>query len=59
MILNLAGTAYSEVTMIMKNQNPVSSIYKQITTSLNKTISLSADNLIYARRNATKTFNPM
>ena len=59
MIFEFSWAAYSEVTTFMKNQATVRSMYKQITTSLNQTINLSADHLIYAKRNATRIFFPM
>ena len=59
MILHSAGVEYSEVITFMKNKGTVLTMYKEITTSLNKTISLSPDHLLYARRNATGIFNPM
>ena len=59
MALNPAGAEYSEVITFMKNKDSVMTMYKEITTSLNKTITLSPDHLLYARRSAATMFNPM
>ena len=50
---------YSEVTTFMKKQSTVVTMYKSIRTSMNKTISLSADHLIYVRSFGSNKFTPM
>ena len=50
---------YNEVKMILVKQPNFSQKYKTITTNLNKTISLSANHLIYARVSGTSKFHQM
>ena len=55
----MGSITYSEVRTFMKKQSTMVGMYRSITTSLNKTISLSGDHLIYARSPGTDKFNPM
>ena len=49
---------YSEVITFLKNQPTTLVIYKSIMTSM-KTIRLSGNHLIFARKNAALKFHPM
>ena len=50
---------FSEVRAFVKKQSTVINMYKSITTSLNKTIRLSGNHLIYARKNSSEKLHPM
>ena len=51
---------YTEVRTFMKQQpTTTTTAYKSITTSLNKTISLSSNHLLYARKYGTDKFQKM
>ena len=50
---------YSDVEIFWKNQLDVITNYKSITTSLNKTLILTGNHLIYARRYDKDKFYPM
>ena len=50
------GVVQSEVKSFLMKEKTVTSIYKSITTALNKTITLSGSHLIYARRLSTDHF---
>ena len=51
--------AYNEVRAFLHKQPTVTKEYKSITTSLNTTISLSGNHLIFARKVFTDKFQPM
>ena len=50
---------YSEVRIFLEQQTTITTMYKSITTSNNKTIHLSQNHLIYSRKIRTERFNPM
>ena len=57
--VSLGGSVtYSKVRTFLKKQHMVTNMYKQIIT-LNNTISLSENHLIYTRSNWMEKFNPM
>ena len=58
-VLSDGTLAYSEIRTFVKKEPDVISMYKQITTSSNVTISLSADHLIYARKGSSEKFYSM
>ena len=59
MSVSSSGTiSYSEVTAFMKKELSTTNIYKLLTTSSNHTISLSENNLIYARDKHMEKFEP-
>ena len=43
----------------MKKQQIGIAMYKTLTTSKNKTVQLSGDHLIYARKNSFNKYHPM
>ena len=49
----------SEITVFLKKQHTVTTMYRSITTTWNTTITLSGNHLIFARRNLTHKFSPM
>ena len=49
---------YSKVTTFLKKWPSMITTYKSITTLRNKTISLSGNHLIYARKDGNDKFNP-
>ena len=57
-VLVLKGDSLSEIRTILKKQPTVRTLYKSITTNMNKTISLSGNHLIFSRTNMVK-FLPM
>ena len=50
---------YSEITSFMEREHFTTNMYKLLTTSYNKTISLSENHLIYARQTSMYKFMPM
>ena len=50
---------YGELRTFLKRQSDVIMKYKSITTSMNQTLSLSANHLIYARQNCHERFTPV
>ena len=59
-LVSLSGhIVNSEIRSFMKKQPEVMTIYRSITTTLNKTISLTGSHLIYARQTTSGKFNPM
>ena len=48
---------YSEVKTFLKKQSTLTGMYMSITTSLNTTVRLTSNHLIYARRNFDEKFN--
>ena len=50
---------HSEVWAFMKKQQTITNNYKSIQTSLNSTISLSGNHLIYVRQSDMNRFQPM
>ena len=50
---------YSEIRGFMKKQHTGIVMYKTLTTSKNKTIQLSGDHLIYARKTSLNKYHPM
>ena len=50
---------YSEVRTFLERQPSIITKYKSITTFGNKTLTLTGNRLVYARRNSGDQFNPM
>ena len=50
---------YSAVTMFFHKKPAVTTVYKSITTSVNSTINLTPEHLIYARQNDGDPFKAM
>ena len=50
---------YSEVRVFLEQKPTVTTMYKSITTSNNRTISLSKNHLIYLRKTSAERFNPL
>ena len=59
-LVSLSGRlTYSKVSTFMKKQANSINMYNSITTSGNKTISLSGNHLIYGRKSSSDKFHPM
>ena len=58
-MLSDGSIVYSEVKSFLDKQSAPVSMYKSITTSNNKTITLSGSHLIYARKTLDVKFIPM
>ena len=58
-VLESGEAIFSEVKAFLKKQPHVIGTYKSITTSGNKTITLSPNHLIYARKMDTEKYLPM
>ena len=50
---------FNEVTSFLRNQPTVTALYKSIITSANKTISLTGNHLIYAKKHSADKFYAM
>ena len=50
---------YSEVTALLRKQSVLSGMYMSMTTSLNTTVSMTANHLIYARKHCSEKFHPV
>ena len=50
---------YSKLRTFLKKQNATVLKYKSIATSVNNTITLTGNHLIYGRKSFTDEFNPM
>ena len=48
---------YSEVKTFLKKQSTLTGMYMSITTSLNTTVRLTSNHLIYSRKNCDEKFN--
>ena len=58
--VSLDGTTrYSRVMAFLKNQHFTTNTYQSISISSNKSINLSGDHLIYARKGYAEKFYPM
>ena len=50
---------FSEVTAVLRNRSTVTVLYKSITTAAIKTISLTENHLIYAKKHSAGIFHAM
>ena len=55
----IGRVTFSEVRGFMKRRDAVTTMYKSISTSLDKTISLSGEHLIYAMKSVYDKFKRM
>ena len=53
------NVVFNEVKTFMKKQPEVMAIYMSVTTSLNTTIGVSGNHLIYTRKSSSDKFYPM
>ena len=59
-IVTSAGRiTYSEVRTFMEKQTDIISKFKSITTYGNKTLIVTGNHLVYARKNSNDKFSPM
>ena len=58
-VLSSGRTVHSEVKTFLTKEPSAVTLYKSITTFLNKTISLTGNHLIYAKKGCTDKFSPM
>ena len=58
-VTSTGSVKYSDVRAFMKKDHNTITKYLSITTDCNKTLTLSPNHLVYARKGSREEFNPM